>query len=51
MGDSTIFGFGVFVVLIFLAGLVYTFREFRHMNEANQRNWKKKSMDIKKESE
>jgi len=48
MGDSAVFGFGVFVVLIFLAGVAFTIREFQNMNEAKQRDYKKKDMNIKK---
>lgn len=48
MGDSTVFGFGVFVVLLFLAGIIFTVREFQNMNDSEQRNWKKQDMNIKK---
>jgi hypothetical protein len=48
MGDSTVFGFGVFVVLLFLSGIVFTIREFQNMDEKKQRNWKKQDMNIKK---
>jgi len=51
MGDSAVFGFGVFVVLIFLAGVAFTIMEFQNMNEAKQRDYKKKDMNIKKETE
>lgn len=51
MGDSTVFGFGIFVVLIFLVGVAFTIREFQHMDQSKQRNWKNKDMDIKKESD
>lgn len=51
MGDSALFGFGVFVVLIFLAGVVFTIQEFRNINEDKQRDYKSKDMNIRKESE
>lgn len=51
MGDSAVFGFGVFVVLIFLAGVVFTIKEFQDMNEDKQREYKKRDMNIKKETE
>lgn len=47
MGDSTVFGFGVFVVLLFIAGILYTVKEFQNMDESEQRNWKKQDMNIK----
>lgn len=48
MGDSAVFGFGVFVVIIFLAGVVFTIKEFRNIDEAKQRSYKNKDMNIKK---
>ncbi len=51
MGDSAVFGFGVFVVLIFLAGVVFTIKEFQDMNEAKQKEYKKRDMNIKKKTE
>lgn len=52
MTDTLLFQFGVFVVLLFLAGIVYTMREFSQMNESNQREWKneKKDMHIQDQS-
>ena len=51
MGDSAVFGFGVFVVLIFLAGVIFTIKEFQDMNEAKQREYKNRDMNIKKKTE
>ncbi|NGP76187.1 hypothetical protein G3570_06060 [Balneolaceae bacterium YR4-1] len=51
MGDSAVFGFGVFVVLIFLAGVAFTIKEFQNINEDKQRDYKNKDMNIKKETE
>ncbi|MDX1585315.1 MAG: hypothetical protein R3222_01170 [Balneolaceae bacterium] len=49
MGDSAVFGFGVFVVLIFLAGVAFTIKEFQNLNEEKQRDYKNKDMNIRKE--
>ncbi len=46
MTDTLLFQFGVFVVLLFLAGIAYTIREFSQMSESNQREWKEEKKDI-----
>lgn len=48
MGDSAVFGFGVFVVLMFLAGVAFTIKEFQNIDDAKQRDYKNKDMNIKK---
>lgn len=50
MGDSAVFGFGVFVVIIFLAGVAFTIKEFQNIDDSKQRNYKNRDMDIKKKS-
>lgn len=50
MGDSAVFGFGVFVVIIFLAGVAFTIKEFQNIDDSKQRNYKNRGMDIKKKS-
>lgn len=53
MGEPSVFGFGIFVVLIFIAGVLYTIKEFGEIDEVKQREWRQrdKNMDIKKEVE
>ena len=46
MTDTLLFQFGVFVVLLFLAGIGYTIKEFSQMDDSNQREWKKDKKDI-----
>lgn len=44
MSVPYIFTSGIFVVILFLIGLIYTFKEFREMNE-NPQNYRRSSGD------
>lgn len=50
MGESTLLGLGIFVVLLFLAGILFTVKEFQEMDESEQRNYEKREMNIKKKN-
>lgn len=47
MGNSLLFGFGVFVVLIFLIGILFTIKEFQNMDDGKQRNYQEDSNSIR----
>jgi len=48
MDDPSIFYLGVFVMALFISGLLFTFREFKTMNEENQRKYRADSVKIDK---
>lgn len=40
MGEANLFIFGILVVIIFSIGIVFTVREFREMDQEEQRNYR-----------
>ncbi|MDX1639436.1 MAG: hypothetical protein R3281_15825 [Balneolaceae bacterium] len=51
MDETNIFIFGVFMTSLFLVGIFFTIKEFRDMNQEQQRKWKEERRDMKIEKE
>lgn len=46
MIETRLLFFGVIVVLLFSIGLVYTIKEFKELDQEQQKEWREKSKDI-----
>ena len=53
MGDTALFGFGVFVVFIFMVVVLFTIKEFQNLDEKKQKNYKRdrKDMNVKRNTD
>lgn len=47
MGDSLLFGFGVFVMLLFTAGILFTVKEFKDMDQEAQKKYREKPKNMR----
>lgn len=51
MFETRLFAFGIFVVLLFCIGILYTIKEFKEMNQNEQKKWRNKSKGIRVEDD
>lgn len=47
MIETKLFIFGIFVFLLFLTGIVYTIKEFKDLDQEQQKAWREKSKNIR----
>ena len=47
MIETRLFFFGIFVVILFLTGILYTVKEFRELDQEEQKAWREEKKNIR----